>query len=172
MHADAVHLANEGVGVGGSALSVPRLLARALVERRVALAVAERAGVVAGREIQAAIRTELQRCAVVAALQALLFVFQDELLAAGDELVVLHLEPGKILAFETDGRVDEVDPAVLGELRIKGEGEEAVLLRLEDLHLCDELHALGLRVVDFEGAGIFVEPEAAVGRELEVHRLR
>ena len=172
MHADAVHLADEGVGVGGSALAVPRLLAGALVERSVTLAVAERTGVVAGREIQAAIRAELQRRAVVAALQALLFVFQDELLAAGDELVVLHLEAGEILPFETDGRVDQVDPTVLRELRVEGEGEEAVLLRLEDLHLGDELHALGLRVVDLEGAGIFVEPEAAVGGELEVHRLR
>ena len=172
MHADAVHLADEGVGVGGSTLSVPRLLARALVERGVTLAVAERAGVVAGREIKAAVGAELQRRAVVAALQALFFVFQDELLAAGDELVVLHLEAGEILAFETDGRIDQVDPAVLRELRVEGEGEEAVLLRLEDLHLRHELHALGLRVVDLEGAAVFVEPEATVRGELEVHRLR
>ena len=172
MHADAVHLADEGVGVGRGALAVPRFLARALVERSVALAVAERAGVVAGREIQAAVRAELQRRTVVAALQALFFVFQDELLAAGDEPVVLHLEAGEILAVETDGRVDQVDPAVLRELRVEGEGEEAVLLRLEDLHLGDEFHALGLRIVDLEGARVLVEPETAVGGELEVHRLR
>ena len=172
MHADAVHLADKGVGVGGSARAIPRFLAGALVERGVAFAVSEGAGVIAGREIQAAIRAELEGRAVVAALQALLFVFQDELLAAGDELVVLHLEAGQILAVEADRRVDQVDPAVLRKLGVEREGEEAVLERLEDFHLGDERDALGLRVVNLEGAEIFVEPDAAIRSELEVHRLR
>ena len=109
---------------------------------------------------------------MVAALQALLLIFQDEFLAAGDEFVVLHLEAGQILAVEADGRVDQVDPAVLGELRVERESEEAVLERLEDFHLGDERDALGLGIVDLEGAEIFVEPDAAIRSELEVHRLR
>ena len=171
MHPDPVHLADERVGVGRSALAVPRFLAGALIQRRVALAVAEGAGVVARREIQATIGAELQRRAVVAALQALLLVFEDQLLAARDELVVFDRESGQVLAVEADRGIDDVDPSVLRELRVEGEGEEPVFLGLEDLQFRDEQDALGLRVVHLQRAAVFVEPETPVGGELEVHRL-
>ena len=172
MHADTVHLADEGIGVGRGALAVERLLTRPLVERREALAVAEGAGVVAGREIQATIGPELQGGAVVAAGEALFLVLEDDLLAPRHQLVVLDGEAGKVLAVETERRVDEVDPTVLGELRVEREGQEAVLLLLEGFDLGDERDALRLRVVDLERPGVFVQPDAAVGAELEVHGLR
>ena len=109
---------------------------------------------------------------MVAALQALLLILQDDFLAAGDELVVLDVEACEGLAVKAYRGVDEVDPAILGEFRIKRESEETIFLCLKNLHLRNERHALGLRVVDFKRPGVFVKPDAAIGSELEVHRLR
>ena len=170
--ADAVHLAGEAHGVAGGFLRVPRQTARALVGRRVALAVAERVRVVPGRPVEVAVRTKEHAAAVVTALLALLVVAEQHLLALQVEDVVLDGEARDGLAVEADRGIEAVDPAVLGELRVEREAQEAVLLLEEDRELADDLHLLGLEVDGFQQAAVFVEVEPTVRPDLRGHRLR
>ena len=128
--------------------------------------------VVARRPEQAAIRRKRHGAAVMAALLALLVVLQQQLFRRQIERVALHREPRKILPVETRRRVEAVDPAVLGKLRIEREAEEAVLLILENLEFASHDDGARLRVVDLQLATVFVEKDAAIRREREAHRLR
>ena len=70
LRVDAQDLAAQIVRVGRRPLGVPRRAARALVDR-IESPRLERLGVVAGREIEIAVRTELERARVVGGLLAL-----------------------------------------------------------------------------------------------------
>ena len=169
LRVDAEDLAFEAVGVGRAALVVPAAAARPLVG--VGLEVVAR--VVADGDVEIAVAVPGHAAARVAAGLPLGGEFDHHLLGVRDQDVVADfptaddgLGGGRVV-------IEEVDVAVVRELRIDGHARKALLLVAlgvdrEDAH---GFHAGDFRVVDFERAPAFGDVDAAVFQHLEDHRL-
>ena len=88
------------------------------------------------------------------------------------ELAVFQGETADVLAVVIRRRVHEVDPRILGELRIEGHAEEPVLLRRRHRDLADLRDEFRLRIKSLHLAGDLVEKDAAIRSLLHRHRLR
>jgi hypothetical protein len=133
---------------------------------------AEGIGVVSGRHVQVALRIKHEGACVVAALEALLGGGQEHLLRGHVHDIPLHGETAQPLAVEIRGRIQAVDPLVLGKLWIQGETEETVLLSVEDLQFAADDRVAEAGFPNLECAADLVEENAPVRSKVELHGLR
>ena len=178
---DAQQLAAQVVRVGRRLAGVPHAV-RALVERGVAArGLRVRVDVVADAEQQVAVEVEVQVAAGVAGLIGLAGGrhLDDQLRGGGVDVVVgadreardAALEVGRVRVVGRVRRVVDVDPAVLGELRVQRDAHQAVLAARVDVERDRGLDDAGLRVVDADlAAHELGEEDAAVRRDVERER--
>ena len=172
LRTNADDLSAQVVGIRRRLLRVPRLLAFAFVERRVAFGIAVRVSVIAGGDVNAAVRAKLDRACMVAAFPPLLAKGEHDLLTLHIEHVTVHHEPAEPLALHVFRRMVEVDPVVVGELRIEREAEQPILIRRCHLHGASLDDGFRVRFPNAEFAGDLDEKDATIGGEFQLHRLR